>query len=74
MLAFVKCLHLVQSSEVGVRNGHDKDTQLQVLDIEGNSYVNVDTTTIPGIQLSVDLGLSQSVVSSYVQELSLIHI
>ena len=68
-----KCLHLVQSSEVGVRDGHDRDTMLQVLDVEGNSYVNVDTTTIPGIQHSVDLGLAQSglanvIVSSYFQD------
>jgi len=65
-----KCMRLVQSSEVGVRDGHDRDTTLQVLTVQENKYVNVDTTTIPGIQRAVDLGLAQSgmsdlIVSSY---------
>ena len=65
-----KCLKLVQSSEVGVRDGHDKDNILQVLDVQTSKYVNVDTTTTPGIQRAVDLGLAASgltdvIVSSY---------
>lgn len=65
-----KCLKLVQSSEVGVRDGHDKDPILQVLDVKESKYVNVDTTTVPGIQRAVDLGLATSgltdvIVSSY---------
>ncbi|KAL9178516.1 hypothetical protein ACHAXT_001854 [Thalassiosira profunda] len=68
-----KCLKLVQSSEVGVRDGHDADPKLQVLELHESRYVNVDTTTIPGIQRAVDLGLSSSglanvVVSSYLHE------
>ncbi|KAL7534488.1 hypothetical protein ACHAXR_005912 [Thalassiosira sp. AJA248-18] len=68
-----KCLKLVQSSEVGVRDGHGTDPQLQVLDVQESKYVNVDTTTIPGIQRAVDLGLSSSglanmIVSSYIHE------
>ena len=68
-----KCLQLVQSSEVGVRDGHGTDPQLQVLEIQESQYVNVDTTTIPGIQRAVDLGLAASglanvIVSSYLHE------
>mmetsp|Transcript_2864 Transcript_2864/g.6366 ORF Transcript_2864/g.6366 Transcript_2864/m.6366 type:complete len:478 (-) Transcript_2864:145-1578(-) len=68
-----KCLKLVQSSEVGVRDGHGSDPQLSVLDVSESKYVNVDTTTIPGIQRAVDLGLAESaladvVVSSYLHE------
>jgi len=68
-----KCLKLVQSSEVGVRDGHDKDPILQVLDVKESKYVNVDTTTVPGIQRAVDMGLAMAgladvIVSSYYHE------
>jgi len=68
-----KCLKLVQSSEVGVRDGHDKDPLLQVLDVKESKYVNVDTTTVPGIQRAVDMGLAAAgmtdvIVSSYYHE------
>lgn len=68
-----KCLKLVQSSEVGVRDGHDKDPTLEVLDVKESKYVNVDTTTVPGIQRAVDMGLAAAgvadvVVSSYYHE------
>ena len=68
-----KCMRLVQASEVGVRDGHDHDTALQVLTVQENKYVNVDTTTIPGIQRAVDMGLTRSgmsdlIVSSYFHE------
>lgn len=68
-----KCMRLVQASEVGVRDGHDQDTALQVLTVQENKYVNVDTTTIPGIQRAVDMGLARSgmsdlIVSSYFHE------
>ena len=68
-----KCMRLVQASEVGVRDGHDQDTALQVLTVQENKYVNVDTTTIPGIQRAVDMGLTRSgmsdlIVSSYFHE------
>ena len=68
-----KCLNLVQSSEVGVRDGHDKDPRLEVLEVQENRYVNVDTTQVPGIQRAVDLGLASSglvdvIVSSYLHD------
>jgi len=68
-----KCLKLVQSSEVGVRDGHGADPILQVIEINESKYVNVDTTTVQGIQRAVDLGLATSsyadlVVSSYLHQ------
>ena len=67
------CLKLVQASDVGVRDGHGEDPVLQVLDIKESRYVNVDTTTVPGIQRAAALGLSSSgladvVVSSYFRD------
>ncbi|KAL7480158.1 hypothetical protein ACHAW6_005867 [Cyclotella cf. meneghiniana] len=68
-----KCLRLVQASEVGVRDGHGEDPVLQVLTVQESKYVNVDTTTINGIQRAVDMGLARSgmsdlIVSSYFHE------
>ncbi|KAL3794800.1 hypothetical protein ACHAW5_005221 [Stephanodiscus triporus] len=68
-----KCLILVQASEVGVRDGHGADPILQVVDVQESRFVNVDTTTVPGIQRAIDLGLVRSgladvIVSSYFHE------
>ena len=68
-----KCLRLVQASEVGARDGHDTDSQLSVLEVNESRFVNVDTTTVSGIQRAIDLGLTLSghadvIVSSYFQE------
>ncbi|KAL7538202.1 hypothetical protein ACHAWF_006016 [Thalassiosira exigua] len=68
-----RCLDLVQSSEVGVRDGRGSDPKLEVVEVSESRYVNVDTTTVPGIQRAVDLGLARSgladvVVSSYLHE------
>eukprot|EP00970_Alexandrium_tamarense_P008338 scaffold1593_cov193-Alexandrium_tamarense.AAC.39 len=65
-----KCLKLVQASEVGIRDGHNADPILQVLTVSESQYVNVDTTTVVGLQRAVDMGLASSglanvVVSSY---------
>jgi hypothetical protein len=64
---------LVSASEVGTREGHDEDALLQVIDYKGGKYVNVDTTSIQGIERAKTLGLGPSgvadvVVSSYLQE------
>ena len=68
-----KCLRLVQASEVGARDGHDTDSQLSVLEVNESRFVNVDTTTVTGIQRAIDLGLTSLghadvIVSSYFQE------
>ncbi len=68
-----KCLRLVQASEVGVRDGHGTDPLLQVLEVQESRFVNVDTTTVPGIHRAAEMGLTASgladvVVSSYLHE------
>jgi len=70
-----QCMRLTSASEVGTRDGHDHDPTLQVIDYKGGKYVNVDTTSIPGIERAKAMGLAQSgianvVVSSYLHESS----
>jgi hypothetical protein len=64
------CLSKVQACEVGVRNGHQTDTQLQIVTIENARYINVDTTTKDGIERAAMMGFGQAqmtdmVTSSY---------
>jgi hypothetical protein len=64
------CLLKTQASEVGIRNGHQTDTQLQIVTIENAKYVNVDTTTKEGIERAAMMGFAQAqlaemVTSSY---------
>lgn len=68
-----RCLNKVLASEVGVRDGHGQDPTLAVVEIEGNRYVNVDTTSTSGLSRATDLGLAASgmaemVSSSYMKE------
>ncbi len=50
------CMGKIQANEVGVRDGHDKDTALQQVMIDGGRYINVDTTTVEGLQRAASLG------------------
>jgi len=64
------CLHKVQASEVGIRNGHQTDTQLQIVSIDDTQYVNIDTTSKEGIERAAMMGFAQAqmaemVTSSY---------
>lgn len=64
------CLGLTLSSEEGVRDGHQHDETLKVFTYNGVKYVNVDTTSITGIERARELGLASSeivpvVFSSY---------
>lgn len=63
---FGQCLHLVQTSDLGVFNGHDSDDSLSVQQIRGHSYVNVDTTTEAGIQHANELDLVKSGISDVI--------
>lgn len=54
------CLQLVQASEVGVLGNYGEDTELKIVEIFGDSFVNVDTTTSDGIKRAVSLGLAES--------------
>ncbi|KAI2498051.1 hypothetical protein MHU86_16424 [Fragilaria crotonensis] len=64
------CLLKTQASEVGIRDGHQTDAQLQIVTIENAKYVNVDTTTKEGIERAAMMGFAQAqlaemVTSSY---------
>ena len=52
------CLKKVQANSVGIREGHDSDTALQVVTIDNARYVNVDTTNKLGIERAAMLGFS----------------
>jgi hypothetical protein len=67
------CLQLTVAAEVGILGGHDMDTRLESVDVEGLSYVNVDTTTIRGIQRAQEMGFANAqpasvVITSYLRE------
>jgi len=57
---FGECFGLVEASERGVLENHQADEELQVVEIYGDKYVNVDTTNIPGIARAKALGLAPS--------------
>jgi len=54
------CLQLVQASEVGVLGNYGEETELKIVEIFGDSFINVDTTTSEGIKRAVSLGLAES--------------
>jgi len=71
------CSQLVMASDVGVRDGHDQDETLAIVEIPELSarYVNVDTIHPDGIARAKRLGLAQSgladiVITSHVHEIS----
>lgn len=48
------------SSEVGIRNNHQDDTEIAVVFIDGSPFVNTDTTTLAGLKRAKQLNLGQS--------------
>jgi len=72
-----KCLHQTLASEVGVREGHGQDETLQHVDFNGAKYVNVDTTSIEGLNRAATMGLASSgfsdmITSSYFAEVGML--
>eukprot|EP00591_Stephanopyxis_turris_P006837 CAMPEP_0195519026 /NCGR_PEP_ID=MMETSP0794_2-20130614/14208_1 /TAXON_ID=515487 /ORGANISM="Stephanopyxis turris, Strain CCMP 815" /LENGTH=468 /DNA_ID=CAMNT_0040648101 /DNA_START=66 /DNA_END=1472 /DNA_ORIENTATION=+ len=70
-----KCLRLTQASEVGARDGHGQDESLGVVDFKGEKYVNVDTTSLSGIERAISFelgpsGLADVITSSYLFQIS----
>lgn len=68
-----ECLGMIQASEVGIRDGHGQDPNLQVIDVKNAQYVNVDTTTVDGLKRAATMGLAEShmaqmITSSYLKE------
>eukprot|EP00957_Ditylum_brightwellii_P179332 13661712-Ditylum_brightwellii.AAC.1 len=79
------CHFKVVANEEGIADGHDQDMvsscqDLQLVDVGGHGrakYVNVDTTTIEGIDRAVQLGLVRSnladvIVTPYLYESELL--
>jgi len=65
-----QCLGLVGASEVGIRDGHGNDAELDVIDFQGVKYVNIDTYSLEGINRAYEMGFAGSgladvVVTSY---------
>uniref|UniRef100_A0A7S4UT07 Sulfotransferase domain-containing protein n=1 Tax=Ditylum brightwellii TaxID=49249 RepID=A0A7S4UT07_9STRA len=67
-----KCLGLSQASNMGVQEGHGNDPQLAVVNLKDARYVNVDTTSIPGIERAIRLGLTKSKMADLITS-SLFH-
>lgn len=68
-----QCLGYILASDVGARDGRDKANALEVFEISGSRYVNVDTIHPEGIKRAKSLGLIHSeladaVVAVYVEE------
>mmetsp|Transcript_17414 Transcript_17414/g.26347 ORF Transcript_17414/g.26347 Transcript_17414/m.26347 type:complete len:473 (-) Transcript_17414:1225-2643(-) len=64
------CLEKVQASEVGIREGHQDDKELQTVTIDNIKYINVDTSSKEGIERAAVMGFEQQqmaemVTSSY---------
>lgn len=72
-----ECFGLVSACEVGVREGHENDEDLDIIDYKGAKYVNVDTSNLEGIKRAKQMNLIGStvarpevVVSSYLLEIA----
>jgi len=48
------------ASEVGIRNNHQSDTTIAIVNVDGSNFVNVDTTTIEGIERAKQMNLAGS--------------
>lgn len=64
---FGKCYKLLQASEIGMQhpianknNAAGFDESLNIVDVSGEKYLNIDTTTVQGIQRAKSLGLFSS--------------
>jgi hypothetical protein len=70
------CLQMTIASEVGHQYGHSKDDSLQVFEVHGAKYVNVDTTIFEGILKAKSWNLTSSgivdaiVVTSFLYDAS----
>jgi len=75
------CHRFVQATEFGITDGHDQDTEVAIVfpavpgvaDTDRSPFVNIDSTTVAGIQRAKSMGfadahLAQLVVSPFVFE------
>merc|ERR1712232_1142514 len=72
-----ECLGLILACEVGVRDGHEDDPSLDIINYKGARYMNVDTSSLEGINRARDKKLvgsnvarPQAIVSSYLLPIS----
>lgn len=61
-----QCLGLTLASEAGGTDSTTDRSSLQVIDLGGSKFVNVDLATVPGIVAAKDLHLSESGLSDLV--------
>lgn len=77
------CHRFVQATEFGITDGHDADTEVAIVyprvpgdaDTDRSPFVNIDSSTVAGIQRAKDMGfadaqLADVVVSPFVFELN----
>mmetsp|Transcript_42145 Transcript_42145/g.61808 ORF Transcript_42145/g.61808 Transcript_42145/m.61808 type:complete len:380 (+) Transcript_42145:85-1224(+) len=55
-----ECFGLVEANHRGGLNNHEADKELQIVEMFGNKYVNVDTSNPQGIARAKKLGLTPS--------------
>lgn len=61
------CLGLTMATDAGIRDGHDQDKELQVITApDGAKLVNVDTTTVEGLERAAQMGFAQSQLADVV--------
>jgi hypothetical protein len=61
--ALGSCLALKISSAEGVRDGHQHDETIKVFTYNNVKFVNVDTSSLPGIERARELSLASSGVT-----------
>ncbi|GFH51283.1 hypothetical protein CTEN210_07760 [Chaetoceros tenuissimus] len=60
---FSICHKLRVATNVGIMGGHDADTELGLVNMGGQMYVNVDISTSQGIQRAVNMGFARQNVA-----------
>jgi len=54
------CHHKVLASEVGIRDGHSEDKEINIVLFHGHPFVNVDTSTAEGIERAHRMNFAHS--------------
>ncbi len=57
---FSICYHFRVATNIGISGGHGVDETLQLVDLEGQKFVNVDISTNQGIRRAVNMGFAES--------------
>lgn len=54
------CHRLHAATNIGIQGGHNADTDLSLVDFDGQKYLNVDISTSEGITRAVQMGFSST--------------